>query len=453
MSEQSILGLKRVLGLKEVVAIEVGQTIGAGVFAMTGIAIGICGAALPLAYALAVIPVALLMLPLAFLGAAIPTVGGNYTYPSRLVSPMAAFMGIWIYVIGAFFGFFPLYAITMVEYLKAFFPEMSVTLWAVIFLTVFYVINLFGVRLAAQLQGIFVLILLSALVMYITKGVPAVSLDHFSDFMPMGGMSVLSAAALLTFPYLGANAVIELGGEIKNPARVIPVSLVISISLVFVIYVIMSIVSVGVTDWTFCADQPLTESARVFLSGGAFVYFVVGGALLAIATTLNATFMWGTKSLMIIGRDRLMPQALTRVNARFGTPHYLLTAIWLCAVAAVISGLPIKAFAIYASIGGLVVFIPVLIAAIVLPKKLPDRYEASPLKIPIWLLIVSVVLGMVLFLGATVSLFDELIKTSMFMTWFFVLWVLLGIAYYVTIKMRLKRQGYDLSSLTQDVDF
>ena len=453
MSEKNVLGLKRVLGLKEVVAIEVGMTIGAGVFAMTGIAIGICGSALPLAYALAVIPVALLMLPLAFLGAAIPTVGGNYTYPSRLVSPMAAFMGIWIYALGAFLGYFPLYAITMVKYLQEYFPGMSVSFWAVIFLTVFYVINLFGVRLAAQFQGVFVLILFSALILYITKGIPAVSMDHFSTLLPMGGMSVLSAAALLTFPYLGANAVIELGGEIKNPARVIPISLVISISLVFVIYVVMSIVAVGVTDWTFCAGQTLTESARIFLSGGALGYFVVGGALLAIATTLNATFMWGTKSLMIIGRDRLMPQVLTRVNERFGTPHYLLTAIWLCAVAAVVSGLPIKAFAIYASIGGLVVFIPVLLAAIALPKRLPDRYEASPLKIPVWLLVVSVVLGIILFLGATVSLFDELIRTSPFMTWFFVVWVCLGLGYYLTMKMILKRRGFDLSALTQDVDF
>ena len=107
MKDEGILGLKRVLGLPEVVAIEVGQTIGAGVFAMTGIAIGICGAALPIAYTLAVIPVAFFMLPVAVLGSAIPTVGGNYTYPSRLFSPAAAFMGLWIYAIGAFLGFFP----------------------------------------------------------------------------------------------------------------------------------------------------------------------------------------------------------------------------------------------------------------------------------------------------------------------------------------------------------
>ena len=77
---------------------------------------------------------------------------------------------------------------------------------------------------------------------------------------------------------------------------------------------------------------------------------------------------------------------------------------------------------------------------IVLPKRLPDRYEASPLKIPICLLVVSVVLGIVLFLGATVSLFDELIRTSRFMTWFFVFWVCLGIGYYVVMKVRLKIQ-------------
>jgi basic amino acid/polyamine antiporter, APA family len=434
MTDQDMLGLKRVLGLPEVVAIEVGQTIGAGVFAMTGIAIGICGAALPIAYTLAMIPVAFFMLPVAVLGAAAPTVGGNYTYPSRLFSRSAAFMGLWIYAIGAFLGFFPLYAVTLIEYIKYFFPNINVPLSAALVLTFFYVVNIFGVRFAAMIQGIMVLVMLVALLMYATLGIPHIDPINFSIIAPLGSLSIVSAAALLTFPYLGANAIIELGGEIKRPERTIPISFLISIPLVAVIYITMSFVAVGVTGWEVCANKPLTDSAAAFLSTPALNFFILGGAVLAIATTLNATFMWGTKSLMIVGKDGLLPVALTRVNKRFGTPIVMLTLIWALSIIAVISGVPIKSFAIYASIGGLVIFVPVMIASILLKKKRPDIWAASKFTVPTWLLVSCVVIGILFFGVAVVALFGELFKTDRFMFWFFFVLAAIGVAYYLIMK-------------------
>ncbi len=77
--------LKRVLKLPAITFIAVGFTIGGGVFVFTGIVLKIAGQALPVAYALAVIPVFISMLPIAMLGSAIPTTGANYKYPSSVV--------------------------------------------------------------------------------------------------------------------------------------------------------------------------------------------------------------------------------------------------------------------------------------------------------------------------------------------------------------------------------
>jgi len=452
MEEKGVLGLKRVLGLKEVVAIGVGQTIGAGVFAMTGIAIGICGAALPIAYTLAILPVVCLMLPSAFLGAAVPTVGGNYRYPSRFFSPLAAFMGVWIFAIGFFLGFLPLLSVTMVEYLKAFFPDMNVTIFSILFLTFFYGINLIGIRIAASVQGIMVLILIAALIMYSSIGIPHVSSVNFENLAPKGFLSVISAASLLIFPYLGANAIIELGGEIKKPERVIPISFLIIIILVAAIYISMSIVAVGVLPWEQCADKPLTKSAAAFLSGPTLSFFIIGGALLALATTMNASFMWSPKSLMIVANDNLIPSVMTRVNERFGTPHNMLTMIWVFSVSALIAGLDIKALALYSSIGGLVIYIPVLISSLLLKRKMPDRYEKSPLKVPASVLLFCVVVGIVLFVGALAALFGELWKTSAFLTYFFIFWVFVGVGYFFLMKKQLTRKGVDLYKITREID-
>ncbi len=452
MEEKGVLGLKRVLGLKEVVAIGVGQTIGGGVFAMTGIAIGICGAALPIAYTMAILPAVFLMLPLAYLGAAVPTVGGNYRYPSRFFSPLAAFMGVWIFAIGFFLGFLPLLSVTMVEYLKAFFPDMNVTIFSILFLTFFYGVNLIGIRIAASVQGIMVLILIAALIMYSALGIPHVSSANLEDLIPKGFLSVLSAASLLIFPYLGANAIIELGGEIKKPERVIPLSFLIIIIIVAVIYISMSVVAVGVLPWEQCANKPLTESAAAFLSGPTLSFFIIGGALLALATTMNASFMWAPKSFMIVAGDKLIPAVMTRVNDRFGTPHNLLTMIWVFSVSALIAGLDIKALALYATIGGLVIFIPVTISSLLLKRKMPDRFEKSPLKVPASVLLFCVVVGIVLFVGALAALFGELWKTSAFLTYFFIFWVFVGVGYFFLMKKQLTRKGVDLYKITREID-
>ena len=68
----SEFGLRRVLGLRDVVAIEVGQTIGAGVFVLTGLAITYCGGSLPLAYILAAVPIIFMFSAIAMLGRPYP---------------------------------------------------------------------------------------------------------------------------------------------------------------------------------------------------------------------------------------------------------------------------------------------------------------------------------------------------------------------------------------------
>ncbi|MGF7473833.1 hypothetical protein WFJ45_24190, partial [Salmonella enterica subsp. enterica serovar Minnesota] len=59
--------------------------------------------------------------------------------------------------------------------------------------------------------------------------------DNFRDFFQMGTGGLVLGTALLTFTYFGSNAIIELGGEIKTPGKVIPRAYVISFALVAVI--------------------------------------------------------------------------------------------------------------------------------------------------------------------------------------------------------------------------
>ncbi|MEJ2282763.1 MAG: amino acid permease [Desulfobacterales bacterium] len=288
--------LKRVLKLPAVAFIAIGFTIGGGVFVFTGLVFNIAGPALPIAYALAVVPVFISMLPIAMLGSAIPTTGANYKYPSRMVSPGLAFVGIWVYAVASFVGQIPLYALGCANYVQVCLPDISVPLVAVGILTLIFIVNLLGVKLAAQIQGVCVIILLAALIYYCMSGIAAINPQNFSNMFARGLPNLFLGTALLTFTYVGP------------------------------------------------------------------VYR-------------------GTKSLLMIVQDRLLPEWLGRLNPRFGTPHILLSTIWILSVAGVVSGFSLETLASYATLGVLIIFIPIQVAALRLPTLYPDRYRQSDFKL------------------------------------------------------------------------
>ena len=375
--------LKRVLKLPAVAFIAIGFTIGGGVFVFTGIVFTITGPALPIAYALAVIPVFISMLPIAMLGSAIPTTGANYKYPSRMVSPGLAFVGIWVYAAASFVGQIPLYALGCAKYVQVYFPNIAISVVAAGILTFIYVINLLGVKLAAQIQGILVIILLAALVYYAGSGLAALDPQNFSDMAARGLPDLFLGTALLTFTYMGANGIIELGGEIIHPGQVIPRAFFVAFPIILVVYVLVAIATVGAAPAQVLQDskEPLISVGRLTLGKTGLIFFVTGGAILALVTTLNALFLVGTKSLLMIVQDRLLPGWLGRVNPRFGTPQILLTIIWLFSISGIVSGLSLETLASYAALGALMVLVPVQIASIRLPTLHPDRYHRSEFKL------------------------------------------------------------------------
>ncbi len=429
---QEEFGLKRVLGLRDVVAVEIGQTIGAGVFVLTGLAMASSGGSLPLAYIIAVVPFIFAYGALAMLGSAMPTTGGTYHYVSRLFCPTWGFVGIWGYVAGALLGAFPLYALGCAKYMQAIWPALPTVPTAACLLTVLFVANLFGMALAAVVQALAVVVLLVALAAFVILGVPHVAAANLAPLLPKGVGGLLMASALLTFTQAGANAVVELGGEIKEPERVIPRSFLFSVPIVTVFYVLIGLVAAGVRPWGQSAGQPLTAVAAAFMGRGAFAFFVLGGGVLAILTTLNASFMWGTKSLMKMAADGWFPRRLADVSRRFGTPHWFLTIIWAVSMVALVAmgEAYLDVFASLAAIGSMVIFLPVMGAALALRKRAPEAYAAAPFKLKGAWYHVAPGVGIVFSLATMAMLLGDLLGKprgglfgGLFLAWLAVGWV------------------------------
>jgi APA family basic amino acid/polyamine antiporter len=442
--------LKRVLKLPAVAFIAIGFTIGGGVFVFTGIVFKITGQALPVAYALAVIPVFISMLPIAMLGSAIPTTGANYKYPSRMVSPGLAFVGIWVYGVASFVGQIPLYALGCAKYLQVYFPDLSAPTAAMGILTFIFIINLLGVKLAAQIQGVFVVVLIAALLYYSGSGLTVIEPQNFTNLFGKGLPNLLLGTALLTFTYVGANGIIELGGEIINPRKVIPRAFFIAFPIILIVYVLVAIATVGAVpaEMLLNAKEPLITVSRQTTGKAGLFFFVSGGAILALLTTLNALFIVGTKSLLIIAKDSLLPEGMGRLNQRFGTPHVFLTIIWIFSLAGIVSGFSLETLASYASLGVLIIFIPIQIAAFRLPRLYPDHYHSAGFKLKgFWLWFCPMVGILMVVFFSIIILYDlnSPLKVGSFLGF-----IITGLVYYLFRKKYLRSKGIHLENLKKN---
>jgi len=443
----SDLGLKRELGLLDTVSIEVGAIIGAGIFALTGIAIGICGAAVPIAFVVAALPMIFAVLPLGMLGSVLPTVGGSFRYPSRIFSPFGGFLGVWGIMMGILLGGLPLYAYTFADYLVVLFPSLPRVGIAVVALTFFFLVNLVGIKAASNVQVAMFAILMVALLTYVFGGIPNIELSNLTPMFHGEIVGVVIASALLFFAYMGANFIIDLGAEIKNAGRNIPLSFAISIPIVVVLYTLIGLVAVGVVPCAVSANQPLSVSAGKFLLGPLATFFTVGGGLLAMATTLNATFMFGARYILVFADDEVIPRPLAAVSRKFGTPYWGLLFMYLVSMAALPLGTSsLKIFGITASIGSIVLLIPILIAAFLLPRRMPDVYHRAPFRLKgfwLWLLPGLAILFGIFFIAA-------LGMESPPGFGLFVAWMGVGVIYYTARNRYLKtKRGIDLKDIAR----
>jgi len=373
--------LKKVLGLGDCLGIGIGQIIGAGIMILTGISIEITGAGTPIAFVVACAWVICPTLVLAAQCSAAPATGGLYTYVRDYLGKKTSFVYLVLFVAGQLV--LAMFALTFAEYTVSLIPSWNPTIVAFAIMTVCFVVNVLGLNMAAKFQNVMVIVLLAALLMFIVFGMPKVDYSVFTQphaIMPNGFIAFLTATSLLTFATSGACFLSELGGEIKNPGKNVPRAMIISTVLVGVFYAFIGIVAVGVLPIEEVAGQSLVKVANAVLPGPLFVIFVIGGGMFAVATTLNGSFTWCTKSLLVASREGWLPKKLSSVS-RFGTPWVLLLIFYIIGSVPILTGWDIRTIAMLGNGVSLVFFIFPTFAAYYLYKKTPDLVEKSLFKL------------------------------------------------------------------------
>lgn len=372
------MSLQRSLTFWDVFALALGQIIGSGIMVLVGIAIDFTGYAIPYAFLLSAVLSTVKQLPVAFMGSAMPATGGLYLYCRRVLGPRAGFFYLAVLLITHIL--IALFAIGFAQYTLAIVPALNAKATALTVLIVFYLVNLVGVKEAAIVQRVMIVVLLCGLSSLVAFGLLDVELRRFTDtstLLPKGWYGFGLACVVLSFATGGAQFVSELGGEMRRPERDLPLAMLGATGVAAVFYTLVSVVAVGILPLEQTAGKPLTEVARAVLPPGVYVAFVVGAGMFALTTSINSTFAWATKSVLIACEDGWLPKGLAVVNTRFNTPHRLLTCLLVLGAAPVAAGWDLRYIIM---LGGGLVFVydllP-LVAAFLLPHRLPAVFAGA----------------------------------------------------------------------------
>ena len=336
--------LERTVGLAGAVTIGTGTMIGAGIFVFPGLAAGRAGPAAAVSFAIGAVVALLVALPTSELATAMPESGGGYYFVSRGLGALpGAVVGI-----GLTFGLIfatAFYLVGFGEYAAAILVEAGaigtrgasvgpvriVLLLGIVVGLLLTGMSVLGTENTESLQNGVVGLLLAILVVFLTiSGLDVLGVRGGSrattSFAPRGLAPILPTAALVFTSYLGFAQIATVAEDVVEPDRNLPLSMVGSVLLVGVFYVVTLLVA----GYTFEPDVigPMGETAIVNVAeaylGTAGALAILVGGLLATVSSANASVLSASRALYGLSSDAIVPTAAARVNGRYNTPHFAL---------------------------------------------------------------------------------------------------------------------------------
>lgn len=326
--------------------IVVGGIIGGGIFLNPGVAAQrtASGLALLLMWVGAGVLTLIGALCYAELGARRPQAGGTYVYLREAFGPLAGFLFGWTMLLVIYSGSTAAVATIFASYASALFglpPSMALplTVGALVFVSG---INLFGIRLGAQIQNVFSLLKLLAVAVLVVCGLFLAGAGHapiLARDPAHHGAGFMGAALPVLFAYSGFTYLNNLAGEVDRPQRTLPRALLIGMLLVIGAYLLVNVAYLAVLGHAGLAlsTAPAADVMhRVFGPVGARL--IALGIAISTLGFCNITLVAGARVLQVMGEDGLFFGAVARLHPRHRTPNVALLLLSGWAIVLALSG-------------------------------------------------------------------------------------------------------------------
>ena len=319
------------LGIWRGAALYVGALIGPGVLLVPSLAAASAGPASILAWAALLLFSAPLAITFAELGVRHPVAGGVSAYVREgFGADAAAVTGAWFLtavLIGA-----PAVSLIGGFYVADLTGSGTATAAAVglaIFGAVLFA-NTLGLRVSSGLQFALSTVLVAVIVVAVAVALPSRAGDNWTPFAPHGWWAIGTAASILVWLFVGWEAVAQLAGDFRDPARELPKAIAIAFGVVTFVYIGLAVATIAVTS---------DSGSRVPLADLIAVGFGRAGrdatAVLAVALTMGTMNVYigaGAKLAAALAEDGALPRWLAE-GAPTSVPRRPLVLIAVPAVA------------------------------------------------------------------------------------------------------------------------
>jgi len=275
------------------------------------------------------------------LGARRPRAGGSYVYLREAFGPLAGFLFGWTMLLVIYSGSTAAVAIIFARYAAALFGlpatwALPLAVGALVFVSG---INLFGIRLGAQVQNLFALLKLLAVAALVACGLALAGAGHgqvLAADPAREGVGFLGAALPVLFAYSGFTYLNNLAGEVREPQRTLPRALALGMGLVIGAYALVNVAYLAVLGHAGLAasSAPAAEVMQRVLGPLGAKLMALGVAISTLGFC-NITLVAGARVLQVMGEDGLFFRAVARLHPRWRTPNtaLLLLAGWAIVLA------------------------------------------------------------------------------------------------------------------------
>jgi APA family basic amino acid/polyamine antiporter len=311
-----LISFDKKLSLPAAVAVTVGAVIGVGIFIIVGPIGAKTGGYMPLAFVLAAIPAIFGTLASIALGGTIPADGGGYFYSKSLLGPKIGVLTSCLVMIGAL-GACGTVAIGIADYIRIYSPELSRPGLAVIMVVGTAGVNYLGIMASAWFQILMIVQLVTGMGGFILAGLLLGQPPSVAAGLPAGAGGLAEGIILAVLCYTGFNIIGELGDEVQNPRRNIPLTIVLGLGIVIFLYV-------G-TGWVVAGNLSLAElkTSPVAVVAAALnflprwtIHYLNLAAFFAGITSINAVFLAVPRELVALTEDGLLPSWMLRFNSK-----------------------------------------------------------------------------------------------------------------------------------------
>lgn len=317
------------LGLFDAIAIVIGMVIGSGIFfkpaivfknagsPMLGILAWLVGGLITIASGLTVAEIA----------AAIPKTGGIFVYIKELYGEKFAFLLGWVQSIVYIPGSAAALSIILSIQITSFIPLTAIEqkVLAIVFIIFIMILNIISTKLVSKMQGIISIAKLIPIIAIIAlgfiKGTAKWDILNISSSSTVSGFGAALLGTL--WAYDGWISVGNMAGELKNPKKDLPRSIIIGLGTTIVVYVLINLALINIMPMgaIITSEKPASDAAVVLL-GSTGAKIISAGILISIFGALNGYLMTGVRIPLAMSQDRSIPfsKYFSKVHEKSGTP-------------------------------------------------------------------------------------------------------------------------------------